>query len=126
MQPEYTHRAACTRCHLGRSVFDSPRGFGGGDRGIDNRSFVGRWLSRRGRAGPDKSPLLNRLAEGVAFESQFLGDFPRARTGRQHLLRLVVRFTNNVVVAPFLFPTQQRLLKNAAPHVLAKPSCPVE
>jgi hypothetical protein len=32
---------------------------------------------------------------------------------------LVVRFRNNVVVGPFPFPTQDKLLKNAAPPVLA-------
>ena len=39
---------------------------------------------------------------------------------------LVVRFTNNVVVGLFLFPTQQKLPENAATHVLASSACLVE
>ncbi len=39
---------------------------------------------------------------------------------------LVVRFTNNVVVGPFLYPTQQELLENAAMRVLASSACLVE
>jgi hypothetical protein len=40
--------------------------------------------------------------------------------------RLVARFTNNVVVGPFLFPTQQELLESAATAVLASSACLVE
>ena len=39
---------------------------------------------------------------------------------------LVVRFTNNVVVGPFLYPTQQELRENAATRVLASSACLVE
>jgi hypothetical protein len=39
---------------------------------------------------------------------------------------LVVRFTNNVVVGPFLYPTQQELLESAATRVLASSACLVE
>jgi hypothetical protein len=45
------------------------------------------------------------------------------RLGKCHL---VVRFTNNVVVGPFLYPTQQELLENAATRVLASSACLVE
>jgi hypothetical protein len=40
--------------------------------------------------------------------------------------RLVVRFTNNVVVSQFLYPTQQKLLESAATRVLASSACLVE
>ena len=39
---------------------------------------------------------------------------------------LVVHFIINVVVSTFLFVRQRKLLENAAPHVLANRSSPVE
>ena len=43
---------------------------------------------RLGRTGLDHSSLLNRLAERVELETELIGDFPRAQTGRQQLLCL--------------------------------------
>jgi len=61
--------------------------------------------------------------------------YPDSERGRRMIDRLdaasasevlVVRFTNNVVVGPFLFPMQQELLESAATRVLASSACLVE
>src|SRR5260370_28550173 len=55
---------------------------------MGNGSSRGRWLSWLRRAGPDQSSVLNRLAERVGLEAQFLGDFFWAPTSPQQLLCL--------------------------------------
>ena len=74
--------------HFGRGIKGGPRGFVGGVGWLWNGSFFGCWLPWLAGTRPDQSSLLNRLAERVELEAQFLGDFPWAPTSREQLLCL--------------------------------------
>src|SRR5271166_4590751 len=77
-------RPSARRSHFRRGIFDGPRGLIGGS----GWQWNGCWLPWLEGAEPDQSPLLDRLAERVELEAQFLGDFAWAPTSPEQLLCL--------------------------------------